>query len=413
MTVSNGVKTVYTYDNAGRTLSLTHKKTSDNSVLLSYTPTYDSTSARLSSVAEGPTSATTSYTYDAAGRLLTESRTGANPYASTYTYNSRGLRATAFRSEGGVTSHDGTYTYDNAGRLTTVTQPGVATENYTWWEDSTLKTLPGQTSSYTRKLDYDEEGRLTLIQKDAGGAVTNLFEYGVGFDGKCRSTKDIVSGVWTWLPCSVASCAGELAELQSTNSGSTWSTLGVALRGKGLVRWNSDYSLTDFFGRPTAVGSSSGVTTAIYDAFNVRRGGSATLSRAAIRSILGANDDDGMQDFLTERQLNTFMGILQKPAGKDCSKTEKGYCKTYCKALGSKQWGCLKTVIYFMGDEVFEDFVCVCGPSPGLGDRLRKLLQRMLTGPLCKPGCLSLCSILGGDDPTCNALCDGICGTGR
>jgi hypothetical protein len=37
------------------------------------------------------------------------------------------------------------------------------------------------------------------------------------------------------------------------------------------VRWKSDYSLTDFFVRP-ASGSSCGVTTAIFDAFNVRRG---------------------------------------------------------------------------------------------------------------------------------------------
>jgi len=301
VTTSNGVKTVYTYDNAGRTLSLTHKKTSDNSVLLSYTPTYDSTSARLSSVAEGPTSATTSYTYDAAGRLLTENRTGANPYASTYTYNSRGLRATAFRSEGGVTSHDGTYTYDNAGRLSTVVQPGLATENYTWWADSTLKTLPGQTSSYTRKLDYDEEGRLTLLQKDVCGTVTNLFEYGIGYDGARRSTRDIQNNSWTWLPCGVACCAGELTELSSDLSGSTWTTLGVGLRGRGLVRWNSDYSLTDFFGRPTAVGSSSGVTTAIFDAFNVRRGGSATLSRGAIRAIQGGNDDDGLDSWISSR----------------------------------------------------------------------------------------------------------------
>ena len=74
------------------------------------------------------------------------------------------------------------------------------------------------------------------------------------------------------LPPDADGCAGELTELSSDLSGATWTTLGVRLRGKGLVRWNSDYSLTDFFGRPTAVGSSSGVTTAIYDAFNVRLG---------------------------------------------------------------------------------------------------------------------------------------------
>jgi len=62
------------------------------------------------------------------------------------------------------------------------------------------------------------------------------------------------------------------SDLSSILSEATWTPLGVGLRGKGLVRWNSDYSLTDFFGHPTAVGSSSGVTTAIFDAFNVRRG---------------------------------------------------------------------------------------------------------------------------------------------
>jgi hypothetical protein len=282
--------------------------------------------------------------------LQSRNRTGANPYASTYTYNSRGLRATAFRSEGGVTSHDGTYTYDNASRLSTVTQPGVTTENYTWWADGTLKSLPGQTSSYTRKLDYDEEGRLTLIQKDASGTVTNLFEYGIGFDGKCRSTKDIVSGVWTWLPCSVASCAGELAELQSTNSGATWTTLGVALRGQSLVRWNSDYSLTDFLGRPTAVGSSSGVSTAIYDAFNVRRGGSATLSRGAIRAIFGENDDEGLPSSIAKLSIKPFQPPFL------CSPKLLAACAVDCASQGGNVFSC---TTFFGGTQ------CICVKSGG------------------------------------------------
>ena len=133
--------------------------------------------------------------------------------------------------------------------------------------------------------------------------VHNLHECGYSGGRVWRSTRDIQNNSWTWLPCGVACCAGELTELSSNLSGATWSTLGVGLRGKGLVRWNSDYSLPDFFGRPTAVGSSSGVTTAIYDAFNVRRGGSATLSRGAIRAILGANDDDGFVSSLASRAL--------------------------------------------------------------------------------------------------------------
>ena len=305
VTVSNGVKTVYTYDNAGRTLTLTHKKTSDNSVLLSYTPTYDSTSARLSSVAEGPTSATTSYTYDAAGRLLTENRTGANPYASTYTYNSRGLRATAFRSEGGVTSHDGTYTYDDASRLSTVTQPGVATENYTWWADGTLKSLPGN-SGTTRNLEYDEESRMSALKI---GTATK-FEFGYGYDGGRRWSKDLDNNVWSWLPCGVACKAGELVELQSTLAGTTWTTASTNLAatscGGGLVRSGSQYVLNDLFGRVAQARDSSGavVASATYDVFGVQRTGTGAFSGGIVRQTYGGNNEDGLMAFQQARALS-------------------------------------------------------------------------------------------------------------
>lgn len=133
-------ETVYDYDNASRLTSLNHRKVSNNSVILGYTATYDAAS-RLTQAVESPNAATTTYAYDNANRLTSEDRTGVNAYLSDYTYDSRGLRATAFRSEGGVTSHDGTYTYDAASRLTQVVEEAdgpTSYENYTWNNDSTL-----------------------------------------------------------------------------------------------------------------------------------------------------------------------------------------------------------------------------------------------------------------------------------
>ena len=94
--------------------------------------------------------------------LQSRNRTGANPYASTYTYNSRGLRATAFRSESGVTSHDAAYTYDNAGRLTQVSDSQANSGlggTYAWNQDHTLSSIT--TSVNQRNLSYNEEGQLT------------------------------------------------------------------------------------------------------------------------------------------------------------------------------------------------------------------------------------------------------------
>ena len=88
------------------------------------------------------------------------------------------------RSENSVVSHNGTYSYDDAGRLTnvadTVSSSGLG-GNYAWNNDGTLASYPGP--GYTRKLSYDEEGRLTKISRDNGTTVTPVFEYGYGFDG--------------------------------------------------------------------------------------------------------------------------------------------------------------------------------------------------------------------------------------
>jgi YD repeat-containing protein len=217
---SNGVYSAYGYDTASRLPSLNHKKTVDNSVILGYAATYDAAS-RLTQAVESPATATTTYVYDNANRLTSEDRTGASPYLSDYTYNSRGLRATAFRSEDGVTSHDGTYTYDDASRLNSVSYGG-SSEAFSWYADNTVKTYPG--TGYDRLLDYDEESHLISIKRDNGTTQSLVFEYRYGFDGGRRWRKDYAQNVWNWYPCGVACRAGDLIVLGNSIDGSTWST---------------------------------------------------------------------------------------------------------------------------------------------------------------------------------------------
>jgi YD repeat-containing protein len=278
---SNGVYSAYAYDNASRLTSLNHKKTADNTVILGYTATYDAAS-RLTQAVESPTTATTSYVYDNANRLTSEDRTGANPYLSDYTYNSRGLRATAFRSENGTTSHSGVYTHDVASRLTQVVESATGTpvnEYYTWYHDDSLKTYPGP--GYERLLDYDEESRLTSIKQDTGTTQTLKFEYAYGFDGGRRWRKDHANDVWNWYPCGVACCAGELATLKSTLSGSAWSTDYLGLKGQALAFVGS-VSMHRSIASATSLGIAMDSTPSdlgrpVFDKFGVARNDSTDL----------------------------------------------------------------------------------------------------------------------------------------
>ena len=226
-----------------------------------------------------------------AGRLLSENRTGTNPYVSTYTYTNRGQRATAFRSEKGVASHNGTYSYDDAGRLTnvadTVTASGLGGK-YTWNADSTLASYPGP--GYTRKLSYDEEGRLTKISRDTAGTITPVFEYGYGFDGNRRWRKDLAGNTWDWYPCGVACCAGELVTMRSTNGGARWAVTKTVLAANGMYSTNLGQALPRMSGQDSVIVDSSGQTDRMQnDSFGPRK--FESLNTEARRNLLGDKDE--------------------------------------------------------------------------------------------------------------------------
>ena len=381
---SNGVKSVYGYDSSGRTTALTHRNAS-NAIIIGYTASYDS-AGRLGGVTENNGSVT-SYGYDFAGRLLTENRTGTNPYVSTYSYTNRGQRATAFRSENGVASHNGTYTYDDAGRLTnvtdTVTTSGLG-GSYTWNNDSTLASYPGP--GYTRKLSYDEEGRLTKIDRDNGTTITPVFEYGYGFDGNRRWRKDMVGNIQDWYPCGVACCAGELVTMRSTNGGASWTAISSNLYA-GVSFSQGNANLRDFEGRYFS-------STGQYDTFGNWRGSAAgpTVNGEILPSekLLG----EGLIG--AEAPTLVALGIgIQKPQLQKRDDGVKRLCEELCDTLichgfkGDKSKKC---------KEVCKKYGCDFS-------KIEKLVGPIADGTI-KKFCLATS---GKDAATCVACCNNQC----
>ena len=165
--------------------------------------------------------------------------------------------------------------------------PSGRAGNCTWNADSTLASYPGP--GYTRKLSYDEEGRLTKIDRDNGTTITPVFEYGYGFDGNRRWRKDLAGNTWDWYPCGVACCAGELVTMRSTNGGSTWSGIESRLGDNITITQNDLLAVQGGFA--TSV-TASGVSSRIIDRFQTSRAGAlAPQESLAPGAIMG---DEGL-----------------------------------------------------------------------------------------------------------------------
>jgi hypothetical protein len=156
-------------------------------------------------------------------------------------------------------------------------------ENYTWYDDGTLKTYPGL--GYTRLLDYDEEGRLTSIKRDNGTTQTLAYEYAYGFDGGRRWRKDYDNNIWNWYPCGVACCAGELVVLQNSIGGSIWTTQWQFVPGRNGTIEASAFPARSAIGTFDIIFDNLGevVLEPGFDAFGVpRTGGLAWINWAKI-----------------------------------------------------------------------------------------------------------------------------------
>jgi len=91
ISLNSGSVTTHTYDSAGQTTGITHKKANDTIIeQLAYT--YDNAGNRKT-VTENSGDVTT-WTYDNANQLTVEQRSGGSAYHTTFTYDNVGNRET-------------------------------------------------------------------------------------------------------------------------------------------------------------------------------------------------------------------------------------------------------------------------------------------------------------------------------
>lgn len=185
---------------------LVTKETDADGVVTSYV--HDA-GRRLQSVTVAPgttVAATTSFTYDSAGRVLTE--TDPMGGVTTRAYDLAGRLLSVTDPINRVTS----YTYDAAGRLLTTTNPanGVATNTYDTSGRLATRTTPGgKTTAYS----YDALGRMTSTAYAGGAATSSTF----GSMGRMATTKDEVNRVTSYgydadgNQSSVTSASGSVA----------------------------------------------------------------------------------------------------------------------------------------------------------------------------------------------------------
>ena len=117
----------------------------------------------------GATSATRTYTYDAAGLMTTVNAPGGN---ITYTYDDRRLLTS---SDGPATTYDSSFTYDPSGRMLSRTD-NTGTSNFTWNSRNLLATATNPLLTVTATHTYDSAGQRTLTTYTGGGTRTYTYD---------------------------------------------------------------------------------------------------------------------------------------------------------------------------------------------------------------------------------------------
>lgn len=219
-TQQSGNKTTTLYDALDKPLNLNRTTPSDN-VSLSYS--YNGVNKQ---VVMTDVSGTTTYKYDALGRMIQASG-GATGQTLAYTYNQGGQRTSLNMSgTGSPTPRTITYNYQNQAATTSystlqsLTLSGgwssTGTVNYTYLSTAQgISHLPSQIkmpNNVTETLGYDGDLRLTGV--DYSNATNSLFQVDYSLDNNGnRLTSDEYLNEPPLMPCQVsAACANGLKE---------------------------------------------------------------------------------------------------------------------------------------------------------------------------------------------------------
>ena len=292
----NGTKINYGYDSNSRLNSISYVVTSTSALIVSYAAVFSSTTGLVTQITEEPSGAVTTFTYDSRGRCTHETRTGTNPYTGVYTYNAIGQILSAVRSENGVVSHNGAYTYSGAGLLTLCDDSATGiNESYTWYNDGSLATFPGP--SYTRQLDYYEDGKLLSISRNSGSGPVLAYKFFYDPDGSLAYYNDYVLNLTTQYSLGVGFLQSRLLVVNQGTLGGSLSTIGEYTLGlKAAVALAGAYFADSFFGTPQVATNSSAASSGscLVDFFGVYRTPFGTGTLAAYNDLPGVLNLDGI-----------------------------------------------------------------------------------------------------------------------
>jgi len=154
----NGTLTQYSYDDGGRVKLIAHKDASGRTIAARG---YSYDAAGHPAEVQDEQGKTTSYRYDAEGRVISEE---AGPRRNVYVYGLGGNRSSSSNASGGAS-----YEYDKGGRLT---RAGDVSLSY----DADGNLISRHDPSGTTRYAYDVENNLIKVELPGGKTVT----YGYG-----------------------------------------------------------------------------------------------------------------------------------------------------------------------------------------------------------------------------------------
>jgi hypothetical protein len=156
-------------------------------------------------------------------------RTGQVWYSRSYEYNLDGSRRVVERNDMLHGAHRDVYAYDPvSGRLASVTdtvpEPDVV-HSFVWNPEGTLARWE-EPNSYARVFGYDEEGRLTKIERDYGsGGVQVAYEYGYNSDGARVWKRDMLNEQEYRYVCRIGWGGVPMRVYNRPMNGGRWNTL--------------------------------------------------------------------------------------------------------------------------------------------------------------------------------------------
>ncbi|ROO86856.1 RHS repeat-associated protein [Actinocorallia herbida] len=213
----------------------------------------------------GQTATTTSYTYDADGRLTRACEAAAaacgtsSPYAA-YEYDPNGNRTKSTEFDGTQTKTVFTsYDTDDRPVQDSATQGGPAAASYVYDDNGNLQ--EHQTAAGTRVYDYGLDGNLRTATLEDGRIVG--YAYDEGGNRTARTVNGAVDATWKWdtyrdLPMRISESDGTGAEVHRWWDDPV-STLGTALADTGAGA-DPTWLLGDFQGTVTDTADETALT---------------------------------------------------------------------------------------------------------------------------------------------------------